>query len=200
MAGFHEIRFPDNIAYGATGGPEFATTVVATGAGHEQRNANWAEARGRWDVGTGLKNQAQLDVLIAFFRARKGRAYGFRFKDWTDFKAAGQLLGTGDEATTAFQLVKRYLSGSAVEKRTIAKPVAGTVRIYFGGVEQLANWSVDVATGLVTFATPPAQDIDITAEFEFDVPVRFDTDHMAVTIETYKLHHWQQIPIVELRA
>ena len=86
MGGFHEVRFPDNIAYGATGGPEFATTVVVTGAGHEQRNVNWAEARGRWDVASGLKNQQQLDELIVFFRARKGRAYGFRFKDWTDYK------------------------------------------------------------------------------------------------------------------
>ena len=199
MPGFHEIRFPDNIAYGATGGPEFATTVVVSGAGHEQRNVNWAEARGRWDVGTGLKNQAQLDALIAFFRARKGKAYGFRFKDWTDFKATGQLLGTGDDATTAFQLIKHYPSGSAVESRTISKPVAGTVRIYFDGVEQLADWFVDVATGIVAFTTPPAQDVDVTADFEFDVPVRFDTDHMAVTIETYKLHRWQQILIVELR-
>lgn len=200
MIGFHEIRFPDNIAYGATGGPEFATTVVVTGAGHEQRNINWAEARGRWDVGSGLKNQQLLDALIAFFRARKGKAYGFRFKDWTDFKATGQLIGMGNDATTAFQLVKRYPSASAVEIRTIAKPVAGTVRIYFDGVEQLTNWSVDVTIGLVTFTTPPAQDVDVTADFEFDVPVRFDTDHMAVVIETYKLHRWQQIPIVELRT
>lgn len=200
MTAFHEIRFPDNIAYGATGGPEFATTVVVTGAGREQRNVNWAEARGRWDVGTGLKNQAQLDALIAFFRARKGRAYGFRFKDWTDFKATGQLIGTGDDSTTAFQLIKRYPSGSAVEIRTIAKPVAGTVQIYFNGIDQLANWSVNVTTGLVTCTTPPAQDVDVIADVELDVPVRFDTDHMAVTIETYKLHRWQQVPIVELRA
>ncbi len=200
MTGFHEVRFPDNIAYGATGGPEFATTVVVTGAGHEQRNVNWAEARGRWDVGTGLKNQAQLDALIAFFRARKGRAYGFRFKDWTDFKATGQALGTGNDATTVFQLIKHYPSGSTIETRTIAKPVAGTVQIYFDGVEQLSGWSVDVTTGIVSFTSPPAQDVDVTADFEFDVPVRFDTDHMAVTIETYKLHRWQQIPIVELRS
>jgi hypothetical protein len=70
MSGFHEVRFPDNIAYGATGGPEFATTVVATGSGHEKRNVNWAQARGRWDVASGLKKQAQIDELIAFFRAR----------------------------------------------------------------------------------------------------------------------------------
>jgi uncharacterized protein (TIGR02217 family) len=73
MTAFHEFRFPDNIAYGATGGPEFATTVVATGAGHEKRNVNWSEARGRWDVVSGLKKQAQIDELIAFFRARGGK-------------------------------------------------------------------------------------------------------------------------------
>jgi uncharacterized protein (TIGR02217 family) len=199
MTGFHEVRFPDNIAYGATGGPEFATTVVVTGAGHEQRNIDWAEARGRWDVASGLKNQAQLDELIAFFRARKGRAHGFRFRDWTDYQATGQLIGTGDDAETQFQLVKRYPSGTGVEVRTITKPVAGTVRIYLDGVEQLSGWSVDVTTGVVTFSTAPAAGVAITADLEFDVPVRFDTDHMAVTIEHFRLHRWQQIPIVELR-
>ena len=200
MSGFHEVRFPDNIAYGATGGPEFATTVVVTGAGHEQRNVDWAEARGRWDVGSGLKNQQQLDELIAFFRARKGRAHGFRFKDWTDYNATGQLLGTGDDARTQFQLVKHYPSGSVIEVRTITKPVAGTVQVYLDGALQLSGWSVDTATGLVTFSTAPAASVEITADFEFDVPVRFDTDHMAVTIESYRLHAWQQIPIVELRT
>jgi len=199
MTGFHEVRFPDNIAYGATGGPEFATTVVVTGAGHEQRNVNWAEARGRWDVGSGLKNQQQLDELIAFFRARKGRAYGFRFKDWTDYKVTGQLLGTADGVQTQFQLVKSYPSGSVIEVRAVTKPVAGTVRIYKDGIEQLSGWSVDVTSGIVTFSTAPAAGVDITADFEFDVPARFDTDHMAVTIETFRLHRWQQIPIVELR-
>jgi uncharacterized protein (TIGR02217 family) len=200
MTGFHEVRFPDNIAYGATGGPEFATTVVVTGAGHEQRNVNWAEARGRWDVASGLKNQTQLDKLIAFFRARKGRAYGFRFKDWTDYKADGEFIGTGDEAETMFQLVKHYPSGGVVEVRTVTKPVASTAQIYLGGVEQLSGWSVDVTTGIVTFSSPPATGVDVTADFEFDVPVRFDTDHMAVTIENFRLHRWQQIPIVELRT
>jgi uncharacterized protein (TIGR02217 family) len=199
MTGFHEVRFPDNIAYGATGGPEFATTVVVTGAGHEQRNVNWAEARGRWDVASGLKNQQQLDELIAFFRARKGRAYGFLFKDWTDYRAIGQLLGTGDDAETQFQLVKRYPSGSVIEVRTATKPVAGTVRVYLDSVEQLSGWSVDATTGVVTFDTAPVAGVEVTADLEFDVPVRFDTDHMAVTIETYKLHNWQRIPIVELR-
>jgi uncharacterized protein (TIGR02217 family) len=41
---------------------------------------------------------------------------------------------------------------------------------------------------------------EVTADFEFNLPVRFDTDHMAVTIESFKLHRWRQIPIDELRA
>ena len=199
MTSFREVRFPDNTAYGATGGPEFATTVVATSAGYEKRNVNWAESRGRWDVASGLKKQAQIDELIAFFRARMGKAYGFRFKDWTDYKAAGQPLGIGDDALTQFQLVKQYPSGSVMEVRTITKPVAGTVKVYLDGEEQLAGWSVDTTTGLVTFGTAPAPGVEVTADFAFDVPVRFDTDHMVVTIETYQLHNWQQIPIVELR-
>jgi len=200
MTGFHEVRFPDNVAYGATGGPEFATTVLATGSGHEKRNANWAEARGRWDVASGLKTQAQLDELIAFFRARKGKAYGFWFKDWTDYKGTGQLLGIGDDAETGFQLVKHYPSGSVIEVRTITKPVAGTVKVYLDGIEQLSGWSIDTATGIVTFDVAPGAGVQVTADFEFDVPARFDTDHMAVTIETYRLHNWQQIGVIELRT
>jgi uncharacterized protein (TIGR02217 family) len=197
MTSFHEVRFPDNIAYGAR---EFATTVVATGAGHEKRNVNWPQARGRWDVASGLKKQAQIDELIAFFRARRGKAYGFRFKDWTDYKASGQLLGTGDDARIQFQLVKHYPSSSVIEVRTITKLVAGTVKVYLDGIEQLSGWSVDTTTGFVTFSVPPAAGIEVIADFELDVPVRFDTDHVAVTIETYRLHAWQQIPIVELRT
>jgi uncharacterized protein (TIGR02217 family) len=106
----------------------------------------------------------------------------------------------GDDSLTQFQLVKRYPSGSVIELRTITKPVAGTVKIYLDGIEQLSGWSVDTATGLVPFSIAPTLTVEVTADFEFDVPVRFDTDHMAVIIETYRLHAWQRIPIVELRT
>jgi uncharacterized protein (TIGR02217 family) len=87
-----------------------------------------------------------------------------------------------------------------IEVRTITKPVAGTVKVYLDGVEQLSGWSVDTTTGLVTFGMPLALGVEVTADFEFDVPMRFDTDQMAVTIQSYRLHAWQQIPIVELRG
>lgn len=120
------------------------------------------------------------DCLLS--AARKGRAYGFRFKDWTDYKATAQALGTGDGTTKAFQLVQSYTSGVGSETRTITKPVLGTVAPYLGGIKQTSGWSINTATGVLTFTVAPAQGVDVTADFEFDVPVRFDTDSMAVSV------------------
>ena len=122
MPDFREVLFPPDIAYGAVGGPEYRTTVVVTASGREQRNSAWAQARGRWNVASGLKSRAQLAALIAFLRARKGRSYGFSFKDWTDYQATGQPLGTGNGATTSFQLVKRYPSGSELRAAPSPSP------------------------------------------------------------------------------
>ena len=86
-----------------------------------------------------------------------------------------------------------------VETRLIAKPVAGSVKLYRDGVEVTSGWSIDTTTGLVTFSTAPAADVQVTADFTFDVPVRFDSDQMDLTIETYQLGSWGQIPVVEIR-
>ena len=194
MAAFHEVRFPPDISYGASGGPGYLTTVVATASGHEHRNANWAAARGKWDVASGLRDRTHLAELIAFFRARRGRAHGFRFKDWTDYQGVAQVLGTGDGSMKTFPLIKNYASGGVIEARTIAKPVAGTITLYRDGVVVASGVSVNTATGLVTFSAAPAAGVIVTADYEFDVPVRFDTDQMTVTIETYNLGTWAQVP------
>lgn len=198
---FVEIRFPTDIAYGSAGGPVYSTDIVITRSGHEQRNSNWAEARARYDVAHGVKNQTQLNTLIAFFRARKGRADGFRFKDWTDFAATAQIIGTGDGATSQFQLIKTYENGSVIETRTISKPVDGTVNIYLDGVsENSANYSVNTLNGIITFNTEPADGVEISADFEFDVPVRFDTDRLSASIDAYGSNSWNNIPLVEIRT
>ena len=197
---FVETRFPTDISYGSAGGPQYSTDVVITHGGYEQRNANWAEARAVYNVAYGVKTQAQLNALIDFFRARKGRADGFRFKDWTDYQATGQAIGTGDGSTKVFQLVKTYPSGSVTETRSITKPVTGTVTIYLGGVSQSpSSYSLDTTTGRVTFTAAPGSGVAITADFEFDVPVRFDTDRLSATLDTYGSYSCHAIPLVEIR-
>jgi uncharacterized protein (TIGR02217 family) len=197
---FVEVRFPSDIAYGSTGGPQYSTDVVITQGGYEQRNSNWLQARAVYNVAHGVKTKNQLDNLIAFFRARRGRAEGFRFKDWTDFQANEQLLGTGNGTQTAFQLVKHYASGAVTETRTITKPVSGTVAVFLSGVLQNASlYEVNYTSGIVTFDTAPAGSVAVTANFEFDVPVRFDTDRLSASIDAYATHSWHDIPLVEIR-
>jgi uncharacterized protein (TIGR02217 family) len=198
---FIETRFPADISYGSAGGPEYSTDIVVTQGGYEQRNINWSQSRARYNVAYGVRTQAQLDTLIGFFRARKGRADGFRFKDWADYKVLAQIIGTGNGALTQFQLVKTYSSGSVTESRTIKKPVAGTVNIYFNGTLQAGSiFSVNYTNGLVTFTAAPANGVAITADFEFDVPVRFDTDRLSAALENYGISSLNDIPLIEVRA
>jgi uncharacterized protein (TIGR02217 family) len=199
MTAFVETRLPTDISYGSSGGPEYSTEVVMNQGGYEQRNSNWGEARGHYNVAHGVKSQQQLDALIAFFRARKGKAYGFRFKDWTDYQGVAEVLGTGNGVRTAFQLVKHYASGGVTESRTITKPVAGTVRVYVDAVLQNSGVTVDASSGVVTFASAPASGV-VSADFEFDVPVRFDTDRLSATLDSYGAHSWNNIPLVEVRV
>ncbi len=205
---FHEIRFPDDISRGARGGPERRTQIVELASGDEERNASWANSRRRYDAAYGIRRADDLAAVVAFFEVRNGRLYGFRWKDWADYKsclpsgtpaATDQTIGTGDGATTGFQLVKVYASGSQSWTRIITKPVAGTVRVAIDGVEQTSGWSVDTTTGLVTLDTAPAAGAVITAGFEFDVPVRFDTDTLDITLDIERLGSITSIPLIEVR-
>ncbi|CUH17629.1 hypothetical protein JSE7799_00400 [Jannaschia seosinensis] len=204
----HEVRFPDDISRGARGGPERRTHIVELASGDEERNASWANSRRRYDVAYGIRRADDLAAVVSFFEARNGRLHGFRFKDWADHKSClpsqtpaptDQPIGTGDGTTTAFQLVKRYASGSQTWVRTIIKPVAGSVRIALDGIEQGSGWLVDTTTGVVAFDTAPAAGVAITAGFAFDVPVRFDTDALDVTLDTERLGSITSIPLVEIR-
>jgi len=205
---FHEVRFPDAISRGARGGPERRTQVVELASGDEERNASWANSRRRYDVAYGIRRADDLAAVVAFFEARNGRLHGFRFKDWADHKSClpsgtlsplDQPLGTADSVRTAFPLLKRYASGGQSWTRAITKPVAGTVRVALGGTEQLSGWSVDTATGVVTFGSAPAAGVPVTAGFEFDTPVRFDTDTLDVTLDLERLGSIASIPLLEIR-
>lgn len=205
---FHEVRFPDNISRGARGGPERRTQVVELASGDEERNASWADSRRRYDVAYGIRRADDLAAVVAFFEARNGRLHGFRYKDWADYKSAlpsqaitatDQQIGTGTGSLQTFQLAKRYTSGAQTWVRTVAKPVAGTIRVALGMVEQMSGWTVDTTTGVVTFTAAPAGGVIVRAGFEFDVPVRFDSDTLDVTLDFERLGSITAIPLLEIR-
>lgn len=210
---FHEIRFPTHISRGAQGGPERRTDVVVMGSGREERNARWAHSRRVYNAGYGVRGLDDLNAVVAFFEERRGRLYGFRWRDHFDWKSCppsatpaplDQSLGTGDGVRTSFQLVKVYGAAHAPYAREIRKPVAGTVRVAVSGAEQTVGtaYLLDSATGMVTFLPGhvPALGALVTAGFEFDVPVRFDTDRLDVSLLGFEHGAVPNIPIVEVRT
>jgi len=209
---FDEVRFPVNISIGATGGPTRRTEVVTLGSGFEERNALWANSRRRYNAGYGAKTIDLIHAVIEFWEARNGRLIGFRWKDWSDYKSVAplvavqpgdQAIGAGTGALATFQLVKTYTSGGRSFVRTIAKPVAGSVRVAVAGVEKTitTQWTIDTATGIVTFTggNIPTLGQAVTAGFEFDVPVRFDMDELSISIPDIRAGQIADIPIVEIR-
>jgi len=208
---FHEVRFPANLSFGSVGGPERRTEIVTLSSGHEERNTPWAHSRRHYDAGVGLRSLDDVERLIAFFEARAGQLHGFRWKDWADYKSClssravaydDQLIGIGDGVTTTFQLSKTYASGEESYRRPILKPVAGTVQLGIEGDHQAeaVNFSVDTTTGIVTLHEAPPVGARITAGFEFDVPVRFDTDRIAVSVQSFQAGDLPQVPVLEVRV
>lgn len=209
---FHEVLFPTSIALGASGGPERRTDIVTLGSGHEERNTPWAQSRRRFNAGYGLRSLDDLHDVIAFFEARSGRLHGFRWRDQADWKSCAprgvvtpldQAIGSGTGALAVFQLVKTYSSGGASYIRIINKPVSGTVRIAVDGVEktQGTHFTLDATSGVVTFdaASLPGSGASVTAGFHFDVPVRFDTDHLDINLAAFHAGSIPAIPILELK-
>lgn len=203
---FHEVRFPAPLTVGSSGGPERRTEIVTLKNGFEERNSPWAHSRRRYDAGLGVRSLDDMAEVIAFFEARRGQLYGFRWKDWTDFKscrpsqaptALDQWIGTGDGARREFALAKLYASGDAEYRRPVTKPVQGTVLVAVAGVATEA--AVDHTTGLVRFAQAPAAGAQVTAGFEFDVPVRFDADRIATSLAGFAAGEVPSVPVVEVR-
>ena len=207
---FHEKRFPLRLSLTSSGGPGRQTDIVSLSNGREARNRRWRFSRRRYDVGTAVRSVSDLYAVLEFFEARGGQLHGFRFRDPVDGSSAppgaavtplDQLLGTGDGETAAFQLVKAYGDGAAVERRPVRKPAAGSVRIALDGVEMTSGFSVDATTGIVTFAAGhmPGEGTEIRAGFDYDVPVRFDTDFLEVNLSAFEAGAIPRIPIVEIR-
>ena len=220
---FHEVRLPDDVERGVVGGPRFKTRVLQLESGFEQRNIDWIQTRGEWDLSYGLMSLEDnllgtyINLVRDFFYTRQGRAHGFRFKDWSDFEIGdhlnpttdNQLIGLGDDANVIFQIFKRYSSGGIDYDRTVKKIVTGAVEVTLDNVLQTVTteYTIDLDTGIITFVTPPAStggtgpggEEVVGVACEFDVPVRFDDDSLRISVQTFQSGAVPAIPIVEIR-
>ena len=205
---FHDVRFPERLSRGSSGGPERRTEIVTLANGYEVRNAIWTHARRRYDAGVGVSAAEDLMEIVAFFEARRGRLHGFRWKDWLGFSsaapgaavsAADQVIGTGDGLTEVFPLVKTYASGDYDYQRAIEKPVEDTILVAVDGAPKVLDIDYQIVDGAVEFFVPPGAGASVSAGFEFDVPVRFAEDVIEVTLTAFLAGEIPSIPVVEVR-
>ena len=216
MVDFIEARFPVSLSYGSGGGPVYNTDIITLASGHEQRNVNWSQSKARYNVSMGLRTQSQLEVVIAFFRSMSGQAYGFRFRDWTDFKLQAGTIATGDGFTTDFRINKVYSNGvtqttrdlykivSDADAQSIADEVGNTPLLFavtVNGAVQIegVHYNVDRDNGNLSFASAPSSGHAIVVSCEFDVPVRFATDSIVATIDSHSANSVNNVTLVEVR-
>lgn len=204
---FIEERFDANISYGSKGGPGFNTSVYESASGHEQRNKNWQYARCRYDVSHGIRDAADMELILNFFYVMGGKATGFRYKDWSDYKLTNGQIGIGDGTKTEFQIIKVYAVGAQSYTRALRKivtPDAGPPAIIFqvrvnDVLVDPADYTINYNTGIIVFDVAPSNGHTIKVTCEFDVPVRFDTDEMEITQEAWELETWDSIPLIEIK-
>ena len=203
---FHDERLPEDVERGASGGPNFNTTVLQLSGGAEKRNINFSRARGTWDVGYGIQTKEDFQTVLSFFYTKFGKAHSFRFKDWSDFEIGNdstdtpQTIGTGDGTTTVFPIVRRYTTAGFSFDRVLEKiNVTPTPRAFLDGVEQFSGFTFQTGAATLTWTAAPALNVLVGVICEFDVIVRFDTDQLNVTLETFNAGTIPQIPIIEVR-
>ena len=201
---FEDVLFPIEIGAEASVAPNFSTNIVTSASGFEARNVNWSQARLRFDAGPGVRGDAELETLLAFYRARRGPAVAFRFRDPYDNSshgmtgeptAADQAIGTGDGTRSRFALVKNYGGG---EQRRITRPIAGTIRVAVDGTELATGWTLD-DKGFVQLGQAPAAGAVVTAGYLFDVPVRFAEDRLEINRATFRAGEAPSVPLIEVR-
>ena len=210
LSQFHDERFPLAVSFNASGGPERSNEIISLTSGREKRNARTAHSRRRYDAGTGVRSLADLYDVMVFFEARRGSLHAFRFRDPFDMKSCSpdrqhgafdQLLGVGDGETARFTLFKRYGTGDDAYLRPIRKPVLESLRVAIGGTVQDASlYTFDDATGEIAFVSgqEPASGMVVSAGYEFDVPVRFDTDSLSASLTAFRAGQFPAIPLIEV--
>jgi uncharacterized protein (TIGR02217 family) len=190
---FSEDKLELGFDYGAVGGMSFSTEIIKmAGDSLEQRNANLFLPLGRWQLGDRLVAESEADLLseVTYLRQfhldRLGSFQGFRFRDWSDFEGLDQSIGTGDGVKTDFQLRKVYIISGSSAYRPIQKPVVGSVSIFVDEILETQNWTINHSTGVISRNTPVTNGSLIRADFEFDVPVWFDSDQIGFNLQGYE--------------
>ena len=171
---YHDISLPKFIEIFVVGRFEFATSYVSTLSGREVIKLDREDAKQKYLVKNCRLSQAEFEQFNNFFRARRGRQFAFRFRDYSDYNVNKQFIAKGDGRCLEFQLFKLYDDPIAPYVRNITKPVKDSIKLYINDKE--AEALIDYNTGVIQLNSLLLQDQVLVADFMFDIAVRFNHD------------------------
>jgi len=179
--------------------PLWKTRAQQAISGKETRVADWSYPAWRWELTFDFLRAdpvaAEFQSLAGFFNQCQGAFGTFLYADADDNAVTDQTLGAGDGATTAFQLVRSF--GGFIEP-VLAPNVVSAV--YAAGVAQSpSTYSVDPASGLLTFAAAPAAGAAIAADFSYYFRCRFAEDSVDFEKFMATLYRAQKLAFVSLK-
>ena len=193
-----DLIFPESISMKYTYTIEYKTTIHKAKSGYELRIANVDYPLLSYNIINDLKSKTEIENLVNFFKLTKGKAIGFKFKDWLDYNVNNQVIATADGKTKDFQLIKTYLFNDYIQIRKITKPIKNTVKIYINNIDNTSHANINYENGIISFENAPEKNSIIKADFEFYVPVRFDTDKLDITMKNSKYGEIKELKIIEI--
>jgi len=204
---FDDVRLPEDIERGATGGPRFLTTIQSLVSGREQRNQEWVYPRHEYDISYGVQTSTDVDSSVRqvrdFYYARRGRLRSFRFKDFADFRVTNTATSpaTGDGLNRNFTILRLYGDLALPFTRIITKPVASTIQVFIDDVEiNTSRYNFDLTDQRLEFVSgqQPLSGEEVKVTCEFDVPVRFESDLLGIQLERCDVESIPSIRLVEV--
>ena len=180
---YSTIILEDNLAIGFRGSPVWENSRVSALSGWSQRNQQRARPVHQFSYSSAETDLTTLQGIRGFHTAVRGSLSTWLLKDWTNYSATNELLGTGDNVETDFQIVKNEGNTANPYVRTIQYTKSGTLAVYVDDVLQStpAQYTV-TATGLIQFVTAPGSGLDVTADYEFYIPVSFLQDECFIEL------------------
>lgn len=202
---FDEVRFPEDVSYGSSGGPTFKTQVFESYRGYEKRNIDWKSPIMEFNVAYGIKTTEQMHAVIDFFTARQGRLRGFRYKNWANYQVVNDNIAIGDGVNNRLPLIRTYGVAATQTYKRLYKIVQGTVtgvRIGASVLVEGVDYNIDYNSGEIIFKSNVAVGEGIPVKcsnLEFDEPVRFDVDSIQIVIDAFNSNTLSRLPLVGIR-
>lgn len=194
--GFLDFVFPLDVVTEGAVSLQYQTSVVSGASGYEQRNQVWDESRYRFDLDLVQASRLKTSVILALGQLAAGRAKTFLLLNPIDYQVLEPTAMQMRSATVG-QLRSRFGYGGFEVFRRLLWPSAGSVRVWDGGSELVSGWTLDRATGLVTFASAPAAPT-FTCNL-FHTRVRFSEDAMAFRVLEGRATTVDALGLVEVR-